>query len=119
MQHESSNNEFVAGRRWKFHANSVGVKPATSTAAAAISNARLTAQYFSCIKDGVYCTLVVSVGRSLKRWRIGDVSVSLCYLPSSRETHKVDALDQWCLRKLLVVCVINSTYSHNIFHIRL
>jgi len=40
MQHESSDNELVAGQRWKFHANSVVSK---SAAAAAVSNARLTA----------------------------------------------------------------------------
>jgi len=40
MQHESSDNELVAGQCRKFHANSAVVK---STAAAAISNARLTA----------------------------------------------------------------------------
>jgi len=43
MQHESSNNELVAGRCRKFHASSVISKSAT---AAAVSDARLTAQCY-------------------------------------------------------------------------
>jgi len=40
MQHESSDNELVAGWCWKFHESAVVAK--STTAAAAVSSARLT-----------------------------------------------------------------------------
>jgi len=58
MQHESSNNELVAGQCWKFHANSA-VGKSTATAAAAVSNARLTAQSFLCFHHKIVSTVSV------------------------------------------------------------
>jgi len=45
MQHESSDDELVAGQCCKFHESSV-VSKSTTTAAAAVGNARLTAYCF-------------------------------------------------------------------------